>query len=75
MSSHTHHARPFRPSPLCAHPCAKRYWLRAANRFDLVVSVLLALTTLLWLAGEASPYPVPAEALRYLNLLRLLQAP
>ena len=47
----------------------ERYMLSFANRFDLSVTFLTGACAVLWL----SPVPLPAEVLRYFNLLRLLQ--
>ena len=43
-------------------------WLSFSNQFDLLVTLLLAITSILWLAPAI---PIPTDALRYFNLLRL----
>ena len=47
----------------------ERYTLSFANKFDFGVTLLIFICAVLWL----SPVPLPAEVLRYFNLLRLLQ--
>ena len=44
-----------------------RYWLRYINRFDLIVSVGLAIVSALYLIGH-----LPPQSMRYVNHLRLL---
>jgi len=46
-----------------------RYWLKAANRFDILLTLLLATVSTLWLIPAVY---IADDTLRYFNLLRLL---